>query len=81
MPNTRSGEPTTLTDYLTTAQVARLLRRSIRTVHRMVDADRLHAERVPGYKGPFLFDPDEVERVRRELNGGSSPPLSEAQAS
>ena len=56
-----------LADLLTTSQVARLLRRNVRTVHRMAQAGRLPATRVPGYKGPLLFDPEDVERLRDEL--------------
>lgn len=82
MPNTRSGEPIKLADLLTTGQAAKRLNRTVRTVARMVGEDRLHAERVPGYKGRLLFHPDEVERVRRELLGDASPPaLPEARAS
>lgn len=52
---------------MTTSQVSRRLGRSVRTVHRMVEAGRLKATRVPGYKGPLLFDRAEIERVRAEL--------------
>ncbi len=52
---------------MTTVQVARRLGKSVRTVHRMVDTGRLPATRVPGYKGPLLFDRAEVERVRQDL--------------
>ncbi len=54
-------------DPLRTADVAKVLRRDVRTVHRMVAAGRLQATRVPGYKGPLLFDRREVERVRADL--------------
>ena len=63
-----TSSPNTVTrQRLTTAQVAGVLRRDVRTVHRMVHAGRLRAERVPGYKGPLLYDPDDVERLRVEL--------------
>jgi excisionase family DNA binding protein len=52
---------------MTTAQVSLRLGKSVRTVHRMVDAGRIRATRVPGYKGPLLFEHAEVERVRAEL--------------
>jgi hypothetical protein len=61
---------------LLTADVAKLLRRDVRTVHRMVNAGRLKAERVPGYKGPLLYDPDDVERLRVELLGEDGQPAT-----
>lgn len=67
---------------LLTADVAKLLRRDVRTVHRMVNAGRLKAVRVPGYKGPLLYDPDDVERLRVELLGeGDAPQPVQARAS
>ena len=73
MDNTRSGESVATVSQLTTAQVAARLRRSVRTVHRMADTGQLAATRVPGYKGPLLFDPEEVERVRLELASDAPP--------
>ena len=49
-----------------TAEVARLLGKSPRTVHRMVKAGTLKpAMTAPGgYAGTYLFDPAEVERAK-----------------
>jgi len=51
-----------------TAEVARILGKSPRTVHRMVKAGTLiPAMTAPGgYAGTYLFDPAEVDRVRGE---------------
>lgn len=73
MPNDRRAEAPPTTPELTTSQVAQLLQRDVRTVHRMVATGRLKAKRVPGYKGPLLIEPAEAERVRRLLAGESAP--------
>jgi excisionase family DNA binding protein len=53
------------TSYIGTAEVARLLNKSHRTVHRMVKDGRLvPAMTAPGgFAGTFLFDRSEVERL------------------
>jgi predicted site-specific integrase-resolvase len=63
---------------MTTAQVSFRLGKSVRTVHRMARTGRLHATRVPGYKGPLLFAPEEVERVRALLAAESATPSAHA---
>lgn len=47
---------------LTSPQVARLIGRSNRTVHRLVmSGDLVPVQKLPGPNGAFLFDPDAVE--------------------
>ncbi len=57
---------------MTSSQVARHLRVSIRTVQRLAQNGQLKVERIlPIATGVFLFDPDEVERVKREREQAS----------
>lgn len=50
-----------------TAEVARILRVDVRTVHRMADDGRLTPIlKIPGRTGPYLFDPAEVEAYRNQ---------------
>ncbi len=52
---------------ITTAQVATILGKDVRTVHRMADNGRLPpALKVPGRTGALLFDRDVVEMFRRQ---------------
>lgn len=52
---------------LTTREVAKALGVHVRTVHRMAEDGRLSPTvRVPGYKGPLLFDPADVEALKGE---------------
>lgn len=52
---------------LTTAQVASQLGVSVRTVHRLIDRDEISVHtKVPGLRGAYLFDADEVERIERK---------------
>lgn len=54
-------------ELLPSRDVADRLGVHIRTVHRLVKSGQLEAALVaPGYRGDFLFDPAEVERVRLE---------------
>lgn len=51
-----------------TAEVARLLGVSPRTVHRMVDAEQLTpVTRGPGPNGAMLFDPDDLPETARSV--------------
>lgn len=50
--------------YLSTKQVAEMNGVSTRKVHRMVSDGRLKvAEKLPLYRGAYLFRPDDVERA------------------
>ena len=52
-------------DLLTTAQVANLLGKSVRTVNRMAEAGNLPpAIKVPGKTGAYLFHRADAERLR-----------------
>jgi excisionase family DNA binding protein len=54
-------------DTITTAQAAGILRCSVRTIARMVEAGRLTPEvKFPGPRGGYLFARAEVERARDE---------------
>lgn len=55
-------------DLIGTAEVAAILGKSVRTVHRMVKAGELvPAMTAPGgYAGVFLFNRADVERVKAE---------------
>lgn len=51
-----------MTDLLTTAEVAELLGKRVRTVQRMVAKGQLiAAQKLPGPTGAYLFDPDQFE--------------------
>lgn len=51
-------------DLLTSPQVALLLSKSIRTVHRLADSGELPvAHKLPGPNGAFLFRREDVERL------------------
>lgn len=50
------------TDLIPTAEAARILRVNVRTVHRMAADGRLKiAVRIPGLRGPCLFERADVE--------------------
>ena len=52
-------------ELITTAEVAKLLGVSARTVHRMVAAEELTpVKQAPGPRGVFLFDADTIEPQR-----------------
>lgn len=52
-----------MTSYLSTAQVAKRLGLTTRSVARLVVAGRLSAAtQAPGVRGAYLFDPAEVDR-------------------
>lgn len=52
-------------DLLTTAQVAILLGKSVRTVNRMAESGALPiAMKVPGKTGAYLFRPEDVDALR-----------------
>lgn len=48
------------TTLLTSSQVSKMLRVSPATVARMAADGRLKAQRLPGERGAFLFDPEDV---------------------
>lgn len=49
---------------ITTAQVAERYRKAVRTVNRQAKSGRLpFVQKLPGERGAYLFDPEEVERV------------------
>ena len=51
-------------DVASTAEVARMLRRSIRTVHRMAATGQLDTVgKLPGTRGAYLFDREYIARV------------------
>lgn len=58
----------TKTDLIGSVEAARILGKSPRTVHRMVDAGELTPVMVApgGFKGAYLFDRADVERVKAE---------------
>jgi len=52
---------------LTSPEVSRLLKKSLRTIHRLAVAGDLEpAQKLPGPNGAFLFDPDVVDRFVQE---------------
>lgn len=51
---------------LTSAEVARVLGRSVRTVHRLVEDGVLPAMKLPGETGAYLFDPKDVEALAKQ---------------
>lgn len=56
----------TETPLLTAPEVARILGKSVRTVHRLAAAGDLPvAHKLPGPNGAFLFERATVERYRR----------------
>lgn len=58
---------------MTTMEVAILLGRSARTVHRLVDAgDLAPAQKLPGPNGAYLFRRDDVERIVSERSGSAA---------
>ena len=49
---------------LTSAQVAKLTGKSVRTIHRMVGSHRLrYAQKFPGGTGGYLFRPSDVRKA------------------
>lgn len=61
-----------INEQLTSSQAACHLGVSIRTVQRLAQSGQLKVERtLPIATGVFLFDPDEVERVKREREQAS----------
>lgn len=58
----------TISNLMTTKDVARRLGVSPRTVQRRVEAGGLRvAHRMPGYRGDLLFDPADVDALADEL--------------
>ncbi len=58
----------TKTSHVTTAEAARILGVSVRTVHRMVAAGTLTAPiKLPGLRGAYLLDATEVRRLADKL--------------
>lgn len=50
--------------YLSSKQVAEMKGVSVRKIHRMATDGRLKAaEKLPFYKGAYLFTPEDVERA------------------
>lgn len=59
--------PTETPPLLTAPEAARILGKSVRTVHRMALAGTLPAaHKLPGPTGAFLFDPADVEALIAE---------------
>lgn len=53
--------------FTTTAEVATRLGVSVRQVARLVERGRITPlDRLPGVRGAYLFDPNEVDRVAEE---------------
>lgn len=64
-----------MAELLTSAQTALRLNVSVATIHRWAKAGELPAaQKLPGHKGDWLFDPDviEAEAVARRV----APPIS-----
>ncbi len=60
---TKNGH-VTKTSHMTTAEAARTLGVSVRTIHRMVAAGTLTAPiKLPGLRGAYLLDAAEVRRL------------------
>ena len=59
-------------DYLSTREAAQRLGLSTRSIVRLVDLGRMYpAARInTGRRGTFVFDPEEVERVREQREAG-----------
>lgn len=53
--------------YLTTAEVAEILRRSPGTVREYVQSGRLKAYRPGGGRAPLVFDPIDVDEFRQRF--------------
>jgi len=67
------------TDLLTTAEAAEALGCSVKTIARMVDDGRLTSRmKLPGLRGPYLFDPAEIERARLLDNSTENAPKAAA---
>ena len=56
---------------LSTAQVADLLGRSIRTVQRMAESGEIRAEKMPGLTGGYVFDAAAVDDYIEEQREAS----------
>lgn len=71
----------TISNLMTTKDVARRLGVSTRTVQRRVEAGGLTvAHRMPGYRGDLLFDPADVDALVRSLvEAGHEDPQPEAE--
>lgn len=60
-------------NLLSTADTARRLGLTTRTIARLVASGRISAAvRAPGVRGAYLFDPDEVERFAASRRGVSA---------
>lgn len=58
---------------LSSAQVCETLTIDRSTLTRWVAAERIvPAHKLPGVTGAYLFDPDEVDRLKRELSSAST---------
>ena len=52
---------------LSTAQVAKMLGKSTRTIHRMADSGELpYVEKLEGLTGAYVFDPSVIELIARQ---------------
>lgn len=61
-------------DYVTTSQVAKRAKRSVQTIHRWIDNGWLNpVMRLPGEKGSYLFDPDDVEAAVERAQQRTGP--------
>ena len=59
---------------MTTSQAGAILGRSARTVQRMAErGDLPYVQRLSGPNGSYLFDPDTVHRMARELELKAQP--------
>lgn len=59
-------------DVLTTAEAAEALAVDVRTVHRMISAGRLAAQKLPGLRGAYLIDPASVAALTGPTDAGST---------
>lgn len=48
---------------MTSREAADKLGCHVRTVHKWIDAGKLEAKKVPGYRGAYLVDPAAVEKM------------------
>ena len=53
-------------DLISTREAARLLRKSVRTVHRMIQHDELPAVKLPGATGAYVIQRSEVDALCEE---------------
>ena len=71
---------TTTARLFTTTQVATLLGKSPRTIHRMADTGRLpYVAKLTGTRGAYVFEPAVVEQALREAMGRQTEMLRKLQ--